>query len=216
MRGRKPKPSSLAQLHGHPGKRERSKDEPQPPILDYYRAPTYLSEEARIEWERVVVELRAARIITVLDLGLVAGWCSAWADFVTAERQLRQEGLVVDSRDRGPVRNPWTMIKSKAIEQMIRIGSELGMSPASRPRLHASSPMTSVGPPPSERGPKMSLEDTVRIRNDGRVLSKMYLVQVKSPAASAYADDVYKMLSTTPGEEAFRPLTESQCNLIRT
>jgi branched-chain amino acid transport system substrate-binding protein len=58
--------------------------------------------------------------------------------------------------------------------------------------------------------------DTVRIRDDGRVLSKMYLMQVKSPTASAYADDVYKMLSTTPGEEAFRPLTESQCNLIRT
>ncbi len=27
--------------------------------------------------------------------------------------------------------------------------------------------------------------DTVRIRDDGRVLSKMYLMQVKSPTASA-------------------------------
>ena len=57
--------------------------------------------------------------------------------------------------------------------------------------------------------------DNVRIRQDGRVLSKMYLMQVKAPAASVYPDDVYTILSTTPGEEAFRPLSESECSLVK-
>jgi branched-chain amino acid transport system substrate-binding protein len=57
--------------------------------------------------------------------------------------------------------------------------------------------------------------DNVHVREDGRVLSKMYLMQVKSPAESAHADDVYKILSTTPGEAAFRPLAESECGLVR-
>jgi branched-chain amino acid transport system substrate-binding protein len=43
--------------------------------------------------------------------------------------------------------------------------------------------------------------DNVRIRPDGRVLLKMYLMQVKAPAESAYCDDVYTILSATPGED---------------
>ena len=56
--------------------------------------------------------------------------------------------------------------------------------------------------------------ENVRIRQDGRVLSKMYLMQVKSPKESAYPDDDYKVLSTTPGDTAFRPLAESECSLV--
>jgi branched-chain amino acid transport system substrate-binding protein len=55
--------------------------------------------------------------------------------------------------------------------------------------------------------------DNVRIRSDGRVLSRMYLMQVKTPTESAYRGDVYKILSTIPGEDAFRPLSESECVL---
>jgi branched-chain amino acid transport system substrate-binding protein len=58
--------------------------------------------------------------------------------------------------------------------------------------------------------------DNVPIRADGRVLSKMYLMQVKSPAQSAYRGDVYKILSTTSGKEVFRPLAESECPLVKT
>jgi branched-chain amino acid transport system substrate-binding protein len=54
-----------------------------------------------------------------------------------------------------------------------------------------------------------------RVRDDGRVLSKMYLMEVKTPAASKSADDVYRILASTPGEQAFRPLAESECPFIR-
>ena len=56
----------------------------------------------------------------------------------------------------------------------------------------------------------------VRVREDGRVLSKMYLMEVKAPAASKTPDDVYKILASTPGDQTFRPLAESECKLIRT
>jgi branched-chain amino acid transport system substrate-binding protein len=57
--------------------------------------------------------------------------------------------------------------------------------------------------------------DNIVIRADGRVLTKMYLAEVKAPSDSAYSDDVYKILSATPGADAFRPLTESECPLVR-
>ena len=58
--------------------------------------------------------------------------------------------------------------------------------------------------------------DNVAIRADGRVLSKMYLMQVKAPGKSAYRDDDYEVVLATPGAEVFRPVAESECSLMRT
>lgn len=52
------------------------------------------------------------------------------------------------------------------------------------------------------------------IREDGRMVHDMYLAQVKSPSESTGPWDYYKILSTVPGDEAFRPLSESACPLV--
>ncbi len=54
-----------------------------------------------------------------------------------------------------------------------------------------------------------------RIREDGRKLNDALLLQVKSPAESRGPWDLYKLLRTTPAEEAFRPLSEGGCPLVR-
>jgi branched-chain amino acid transport system substrate-binding protein len=43
----------------------------------------------------------------------------------------------------------------------------------------------------------------------------MYLMQLKSPAESKGSWDVYKLLATVPGDQAFRPLQEGDCPLIK-
>ena len=53
-----------------------------------------------------------------------------------------------------------------------------------------------------------------KIRADGRMVHDMYLAQVKKPEESHYAWDYYKILRTIPGDQAFRPLSESECPLI--
>ncbi len=55
----------------------------------------------------------------------------------------------------------------------------------------------------------------VTIRPDGRVLHSMYLVQVKKPDESKYKYDYYKVLTTSPGEQAFRPMSEGNCPLVK-
>ena len=54
-----------------------------------------------------------------------------------------------------------------------------------------------------------------RIREDGRKLHPVYLFEVKTPQESRGAWDYYKVAATTPGEEAFRPLAEGGCPLVR-
>jgi branched-chain amino acid transport system substrate-binding protein len=55
-----------------------------------------------------------------------------------------------------------------------------------------------------------------QIRMDGRKLHPAYLFEVKSPRESRGPWDYYKLLQSTPGEQAFRPLSEGGCALVRT
>jgi branched-chain amino acid transport system substrate-binding protein len=43
----------------------------------------------------------------------------------------------------------------------------------------------------------------------------MYLVQVKTPEESKYPWDYYKVVRTVAGDQAFRPLAESECPLVK-
>ena len=52
------------------------------------------------------------------------------------------------------------------------------------------------------------------IRQDGRFLCPVHLFRVKTPAQSTGPWDVYLPVATTPGAEAFRPITEAGCPLV--
>jgi branched-chain amino acid transport system substrate-binding protein len=54
------------------------------------------------------------------------------------------------------------------------------------------------------------------IREDGRKMHPSYLFQVKTPPESKGEWDLLKLLGTTPAEQAFRPLNEGGCPLVRT
>ncbi|MER2554311.1 MAG: ABC transporter substrate-binding protein [Thauera sp.] len=54
-----------------------------------------------------------------------------------------------------------------------------------------------------------------RIREDGRMVHDMYLAQVKAPAESKYPWDYYHIRQTIPAEEAFQPLAQSKCPLVK-
>ena len=52
------------------------------------------------------------------------------------------------------------------------------------------------------------------IRDDGRMVHDMYLLQVKKPAESTTPWDYYNVRATIPAAEAFQPLSASRCPLI--
>ena len=53
------------------------------------------------------------------------------------------------------------------------------------------------------------------IREDGRIMRDMYLEEVKSPEESRYPFDYFKILTVIPAEQAFRPLKEGGCPLVK-
>jgi len=54
-----------------------------------------------------------------------------------------------------------------------------------------------------------------QIREDGRNLVNAYLFEVKKPSESKGKWDYYKLLATTPGDQAFRPLAEGHCPFVK-
>ena len=50
---------------------------------------------------------------------------------------------------------------------------------------------------------------------DGRKIHPMYLVEVKKPAESKYPWDYYKIRATIPADQAFRPLDQGDCPLVK-
>jgi branched-chain amino acid transport system substrate-binding protein len=65
---------------------------------------------------------------------------------------------------------------------------------------------------------KMPVEDDcfgkTTIREDGRNLTPAYLFQVKAPSESKGPWDYFKLVATTPGAEAYRPLADGHCPFI--
>jgi branched-chain amino acid transport system substrate-binding protein len=53
------------------------------------------------------------------------------------------------------------------------------------------------------------------LREDGRMIHDVYLVQVKTPAESKGEWDLLKIVSVIPGDQAFRPLSEGGCVALK-
>src|SRR3954464_11016582 len=53
-----------------------------------------------------------------------------------------------------------------------------------------------------------------KLREDGRMVHDMYLMQVKAPAESKGEWDLFKLVETIPGDRAFRPLDAGGCALV--
>jgi len=53
------------------------------------------------------------------------------------------------------------------------------------------------------------------VREDGRMVHDMYLVEVKKPEESKAAWDYYKVLGTIAANDAVQPLSQSKCRLVK-
>ena len=78
---------------------------------------------------------------------------------------------------------------------------------------------TDDGPAVIAQMRKMKINDAFSqngyLREDGRMVHDMFLVQVKAPKESKGPWDYYKVLDTIPGDKAFQPLSKSTCYLVK-
>lgn len=122
------------------------------------RPPAHLSGDAKAEWRRLSPELICLGLLSVNDLAAFSAYCSAWGDLVAAERALRRGNLVVRGRENQLVRSPWTMIKARAIDQLVKLGDRFGLSPSARVGL-ASGGREGLTPTDRDAGARSTLAE---------------------------------------------------------
>jgi len=138
-RGRKPKPTETKKLEGNPGKRKLNEKEPKPDVV-IPPPPEQLEGVALDEWYRITPELQKLRMITALDRAPLVALCQAWGDYIKACEKLEDEGEVLMSDKGNAYQNPWTGIKTSAMDRILRLSSEFGMTPSARSRLKVEMP----------------------------------------------------------------------------
>jgi len=147
MRGRKPIPNAIHDLHGNPGKRKRAAEPKLPPGLP--TCPDHLDAQAKAEWRRLVKDLHAAGLLKRVDRAMLAAACQSYSRWAKLEGIVQTTGEVIQTGtverdkegkvvkdDRQFKPNPYLGALNRALKQMHTFYSEFGMSAASRARLH--------------------------------------------------------------------------------
>jgi P27 family predicted phage terminase small subunit len=122
-------------LTGNPGKRPLNDDEQPRPEANIPECPPELGPLARQEWDRLVAELAALRLLTNLDRAALAADCGAYALWAEATAQIQKYGAMIKSPTGFPIQSPYLAIANRQAEIMMRIAFEFGFTPASHSRI---------------------------------------------------------------------------------
>ena len=125
--GRKPKPTTIVERQ-----RDSNISRTIPP------PPEYLSVEGKACYRKMVKMLKSTGLIARADADALALYCTAYDRWLNAEAAIRKHGMLVKTPNGFPTQSPLLAIANKAMEQMTKLLSEFGMTPASRARIPVS------------------------------------------------------------------------------
>lgn len=132
VRGQRPKPSETKRRAGDPG-HQGSKLGVDPQGKGKPWMPPHLTPEERKLWADAVGSL-PSYVLSRADSGVLQIYATAWARLNDCETKIRKTGILVNTPN-GPKRNPLFVLQEKAVQQMMRAASELGLTPVARARL---------------------------------------------------------------------------------
>lgn len=150
--GRKPRSTHLKLIRGEKNKDRINTKEPKPKPRRP-PCPRFLSKEARKMWRYLAPQLERTGQLTRVDLAVFASFCQVYGRWVEAERTLlksgyyykaggktttrvNKEGETITETSGGIVQtHPALWVANKCIEQINKLGSQLGLDPASRSRI---------------------------------------------------------------------------------
>jgi P27 family predicted phage terminase small subunit len=102
--------------------------------------PTFLCDEAKVEWDRVAPMLYALRLLSELDVAALSAYCHSYAMWRQATTALNNVGLVAKGANGSSIAHPLLKIANKAAQDMVRYAAEFGMTPSARARIHPGAP----------------------------------------------------------------------------
>lgn len=157
MKGRKRKPTNLHLLEGTYRKgRHGTNDEPQPEVLkdDLLEPPEWLRSDAKEEWAKEAPKAVALGTLTESDISSFAHLCVEQANLKFAYKMVEVRNKAVLEKSKGSwlfpsieqtlqgnvIQNPYVSIYNQALDKLLKLWAEFGMTPSSRTRINVSKP----------------------------------------------------------------------------
>lgn len=94
--------------------------------------PEWLDESGQKQWARMVVRLRNQSILSENWRETLAAYCEAWSEYEALVLACRGQPLVCIGKSGAPYANPLFTAKARAMEQVLKLGKEFGLTPASK------------------------------------------------------------------------------------
>jgi P27 family predicted phage terminase small subunit len=141
-KGRKPTPTNILKIRGSWRAKTRP-NEPKPDVVKI-EAPEFLGPREREIFDKMADKLFNLGVLTDIDAGALTRYASILVRWMDAAKQMA-DGIPTHmpiKDENGKVKSfmptPPYMVFNKSNEQLMKIESEFGLTPASRPRLQSS------------------------------------------------------------------------------
>lgn len=136
--GPPPKPTAIKRREGNPGKKRLNENEPQPTIG--CRMPDWLPEGAQKYWAKYAPEAEQLGILTVVDEVPFAAYCVACWNYERAVKALKPtkdnpNPNVQTAKSGYQTSSGWEMVRSRAVDEIRKLGTEFGFTAAARSRI---------------------------------------------------------------------------------
>lgn len=92
------------------------------------------------EWKRLSVVLQEKGLWARTDQSIMVAYCESYQDFVDAAQEVKEHGLLIDGDRGGKKSNPAVRMKKAALDTMVRILAELGLTPTGSMRAGSVEP----------------------------------------------------------------------------
>lgn len=136
MRGRYPKPLEAKDLENNAGRRKAKNRPPKVP-QKAPKIPTWLGQEGKKEWRRVISELQELGVLSRADRPGLEAYCRIYERWRSAEAAIDEHGsLFFKTRSGYRQQLPEVGVANKCLEQMRHFLAQFGLTPVSRTRLH--------------------------------------------------------------------------------
>lgn len=109
-------------------------------IIDLPYPPDYLNDNAKKEWYNVVREFQKMKMLTNLDLPMLASYCNEYSIYIEMNQKCVENGRIdifynIDGSTKYTQQSAYQKVANDAFAKALKIATEFGFTPASRTKV---------------------------------------------------------------------------------
>lgn len=125
-------PTKILEKRGSRKLYERDTDLEPEAIEEDFACETWVDLEARRMWDELYPKLKQMQILSITDKNILLAYCQTWALWKQSALTIQQQGYKYSCQN-GTIRpRPEVKIMKESLDQILRMGAKLGLSPSDR------------------------------------------------------------------------------------